>query len=251
MDRSKLSPRCKLCKLINIDEMLFVEVHKYVLHEHLSHSAVCKWLNKRVEVLNADRSEDEQIAKFNEMNFNNHFRKHITETDKMSKAVRDKLERQGKDFDARKDAIADSVREDVSPDVDTFQQLEAVVEASGALLREFEEWRRDKKFSLGMAETYQKMASDHVRMLKDLISLRTSNKVAGAAVNFALKQLVNEVAIQLNESAKSIVESLQNELPDSNLPEEIGKMVLIGVGDRLKEAVPEIRETVMKEYKIK
>jgi hypothetical protein len=252
-----LAPKCKVCQLVHFDEETFIQLHKYVLEECMAQSAVLVWLNKRIEVLNANLDKDKQMPLFNAMNLSNHFKKHVSSADSLAcevkKKIMDKTEMRNTSFTTREQLIADSVAEMPMEDLDDFSKLEEVVRSVGNYLQEFNKQMReqDRPPSLIQIESYNKMAGEYVRMSKDIIGLRSSDRIAGAAIQYALKQIVNEVAVRLNDSVKNAVGMLEKELPKSNLPEEIGRLIMGKVGEGLQQAIPEIRDRVKKEYKIK
>ena len=85
MKKVDLYYQCKICNLIKQDKSLWLDIHKKVLEEGISNSIVCKWLNTKVETLNISRKQKEKslIPIFNGANFTSHFKKHISDTDKM------------------------------------------------------------------------------------------------------------------------------------------------------------------------
>lgn len=252
-----LAAKCKVCQLIHFDEETFIQLHKYVLEEGMAQNAVLPWLNKQIEVLNARLAPDQQMKPYNAMNLHTHFKKHVPESDVMAaeikKKIMDKTERRNTSFSTREQLIADSVADVPSEDLDDFIQLEAVVRSAGGYLKDFDENLKSgkEKMSAQKIEAYNKMAGEYVRMAKDVIGLRSSDRIAGAALQYALKQIVNEVSVQLNDAVTEAVSMLEKEMPKSNLPAEVGKMIMGQVGKALQQAIPEIRDRVKKEYKIK
>lgn len=252
-----LAPKCKVCQLIHFDEETYIQLHKYVLEEGMAQNAVLPWLNKRIEVLNAKLKPNQQMKPFNAMNLHTHFKKHVSSADIMASEIKkklmDKTEMRNTSFSTREQLIADSVAEFPTEDLDDFTKLEEVVRSAGDYLEAFNKQMKDqtKAPSLQQIESYHKMAGEYVRMSKDVIGLRISDRIAGAAIQYALKQIVNEVSVQLNDAVKTAISMLEREMPKSNMPEEIGKLIMGQVGKALQQAIPEIRDRVKKEYKIK
>lgn len=261
--KPKLSYQCKICKLVHTHPKLWIEVHDKVLKDDYSMTAVCNWLNAKVEVLNAGiEKEEDKLPEFSLNNFSKHFRKHN------NFELQQALHRQrilthhsrldeGTGFSEDEKEIAQQYGEDLAThDLNEYIAISRMIATLEKRLWDYDQSLREDtengmKPNLLSIQTYQKQVDSLVKLKLELAKLRNSSVVAGAAVQFAVEYAVStfvESMMAVTEEAQTI---LSTEMQSSTVPFEVVKMIRERIADNMKGAVPTIVDRVAKDFKIR
>lgn len=261
MQKPKLQNKCKLCGLIHIDRDLWTEVHDRIINEGAKRIHVCKWLNKRIELLNANLKEGQPESKlFNVSNFTVHFKKHVSNEKQMKAELRA--------------ALKDAPRANDGFTVDEYGVAEVVIKAEQAALAESYKVYPETVSKIetvilqdlasmdGIIDAHGKLrpsaADSRLRLLQNLIGVKRSladvqrtEQIGGSAVRHALVRISEEVVSVVNKMAVELKETLKQQLPESSLPDDVEKMIVSRVVKTIKGVYSDILAEVYKLYGIK
>jgi len=252
----KLNNRCKICNLIKVDENLWVEVHNKVIEEKLPNSVVCKWLNSRVDVLNANL--DTPLAlKFNNANFTNHFKNHISSLDEMKLELK-KTTLKSKDetiaFDEKQKALAGSP----IPEKDSYQKISGFVDIMEENLIAYSDNIKERRssgnntISERQIMNYSKFVSDLLTAKQNLSKFRNSEQATMMAVSSAIEYIVQGLATKIVGIADDIKSTLEVELKEeTSLPDQISKSIKARFSGEMRSLVDETINLVKKNYGLK
>jgi hypothetical protein len=250
-----LNNRCKICNLIKIDSNLFIEVHNKVLKEGLSHSAVCRWLNSRVDVLNADLSKPE-VTKFNDANFTVHFQKHISSLEAMQHEVTKHMSSQPAEptaFDETQQAIAAGTT-DGQDSADRLSTFISTMEANLAFYNTTMEEKRNSKKShmvLGMKDisNYSKLVGEYIAARQNLVKFRSLEQTALSAVESAVAAVVAGMAHIANDVADETKNLLEVELKEqTSIPEQVSTSIRSKFSGDMRIMVKQVIDRVKKDH---
>lgn len=253
--------KCKLCNLIHTDKDLWTDVHKKILNEGLKRTHVCKWLNKRIEVLNANRTPSQpEIVAFNVSNFTIHFKKHVSSTKQMKAELRVAVKeapRANDGFTPDEQEVASAVTDAEQEElVASYKDYPATVASMEALIL------KDLQSGDSIADSHGKVkpgaAERSLRTLQSLIGIKRSlaevqrtEQVGGSAVRHAMVRIGEEVVAASNKLAAELKVTLVQQLPGSSLPSEVEAMITSRIVEAIKSVYPEILAEVYKLYGIK
>lgn len=258
MTKPKLQNKCKLCNLIHKNKDLWLTVHDKILQDGLTRTKVCNWLNKQVEVLNANLSKgDEAYPKFNNSNFTNHFSKHVPDIDKMKAELRAAARqevRANDGFSAEESLLAETVS-GLLGDGSYNEYPDTVLKLERFIMHDL---KSDKAILDSGGNLRTSAAEGKLRLLQTLITVKQkladvqrSEQVGGSAVRQAMARVGEEVISSMNKIAREVRDLLSASMPNSQLPAEVEEMLVARMLATLKGSYPEILEDVYKDYGIK
>ena len=258
----RMANQCKVCRLVHTHPAFWIDIHDKVLKDNNTRASVVKWANAKIEIMNANEGDsDRHLPLFTEQNFAKHFNKH--NTFELQQAIhRQRILVQGsrlvkgEGFSENEKAMVSEYGEDfANHQLDEYLSIAKMVKTLEDRLWAMDEALRKKeqkgKIGLSDISTYQKRVESLIKMKLELSKLRNSSVVAGAAVQAAVEFSVAtfvESMMLVTEEAKSI---LTSELPSSNIPGEVTKLIRNQLADKMKASIPSIVEKVEKDFKIK
>jgi len=261
-ETTKLTNQCKLCRMIHDYPELWARVHEMVLGENVSHTIAQRWLNKKIELLNLERSEEAQLKPFNGTNFSIHFNQHVTEELRVKHALNKMA--LGKDvygstgFSSAEKAVAEAFLQKYSKDVSEYTAMATMIDTVERRLKTYNEFLDKKELeqknnspNLASIAQYVELAEHLMKMRLDLSKMRNSSQVAGLAIEAATETAVKVFLDQLINITEEAKETLVTEMPGSNLPTEIVNSIRNRVGEGMKSSIPDIIKEIMKQFSIK
>ncbi len=263
MDGVKLNNQCKLCRLIKQNQDLWIKVHTKIIDEGLSNAIVCKWLNNQIDVLYSKTDElkskkEDKIFKFNQANFTLHFRKHISDADKMKvnlkKHVLSRSDRGSTAYSDEQTTIADSTVGSNKNDYESLDSMLSLMEDNLVSYSNQMKNNRSKSKIVSIREigNYSKLVSDFISAKQDIIKLRNSDQQSSMAVQSAIEMIVQGLATKVVSVADEAKENLESELEDqSTLPNQISNLIKSRLSGGLRELVSETSNIIHKNYGIK
>lgn len=255
----KLSSQCKICRLIDHDQKLWVEVHKKVIEDGLPNSSVCKWLNNQIDVVNAN-SDGNPITKFNNANFTNHFKNHISDMDSMNVELKKWISSGVKEvstFDDDQKALANSFEDPSKSEYDKISDMIGMMEENLVLYSKDLRERREnstRKIPVNPREidNYSKFVSDLISAKQNLAKLRSAEQATIMAIDSAIEIIVRGIAKRTVELSNEVRNMLISELDDNNsLPDQISKIIKSTLGGEMRGLVNESKLIVKKNFGLK
>lgn len=259
--KPKLQTQCKICKLMRIDRDLWAELHTKILKDTMKKSHVCKWLNSRVEVLNANRKPGTpEIPAFNVSNFTKHFAKHVPSIKLMKAELRAAVKDAPKANDGFTATEQDTAQEVIDAEADALAESyrgypDVLADMERVIMRDLMtvEGITDSKGKLrsNIAEKNLRLLNNLISAKKSLADVQRTEQVGGSAVRHALVRIGEEVVGATNKLAVELRELLAQQMPNSSLPAEVESMITARVVEVIKGVYPEILADVYKLYGIK
>jgi len=252
MSKPKLQSKCKLCNLIRIDRELWQDVHTRLLHEGVKKTHVCKWLNTRIDILNANRKPNvPEIAKFNVSNFTLHLKKHVSNTKQMKAELRAAIRedpRANDGFTSNEQDVAEAIIDGEQDALaDSYKDYPATVAALEKRLLQDNVPRN----VLNDAEKQLRILTTLIGIKRSLADVQRTEQVGGSAVRHALVRIGEEVVGATTKLATELKETLSQQLPGSSLPTEVESMITSRLVETIKGVYPEILADIYKIYGIK
>jgi len=257
-----LNNRCKICNLIKVDQKLWVEVHNKVIDEGVSHSVVCRWLNTRADMLNA--SKPDSLTKFNNANFTNHFKNHISDLDTMTSELKKYVSSRPREtiaFDETQKALADSIaqvsrRNSYIKIGDMINMMEENLDFYSTSIRE----KRDKDIEKGKApqvntveiENYSKFVSDLISAKQNLLKLKNTEQTTMMAVEAAVESIIEGMAVRVINVADEVKNILEAEMSEqTSLPKQVAQTIKARFSGEMRGLVKEAMDLVKTNYGVK
>jgi hypothetical protein len=261
MAKPKLQNKCKLCNLIHQDRTLWTEIHNRILKDGAKKSHICNWLNKQVEIYNANiKPGKEELPKFNAANFSLHFSKHVSDEDKMKAELRISLKdapRANNGFSQDEQAVAEKAAADASGAslAESYRDYpETVARLENMIMQDL---ASDSNLMQGGGLKVNAM-SQRLKMLQDLMTVKKilsdvqkTDRVGGSAVRHAIFRLSEAALDSTKKLAEELKETLKQHMPTSSLPDDVESMITGRIFETLKGSSQEILEEVYKLYGIK
>ena len=259
--KPKLQTQCKICNLIHRDRDTWTELHTKILKEALKKSHVCRWLNKRVELLNANRTVSQpELKAFNVSNFTIHFKKHVPNLKLMKAELRAAVKEAPRandgftpeEQDVASEAInaeADALAESYKGYPDMVAKLEQVIMRDLLTVQGITD--SGGKLKSQAAEKNLRLLTNLINVKQGLADVQRTEQVGGSAVRHALVRIGEEVVGSVNKLSVEVRDILGQQLPGSSLPAEIETMITGRVIEMLKGVYPEILAEIYKIYGIK
>lgn len=256
----KLGNQCKICNLIKTNEGLWVEVHTKVIEDGLPNSVVCKWLNSKIEVLNANSQDGSGITKFNNANFTNHFTNHISDLDGMKmelkRYVSSHPRQETTSFDEKQKALAEapifSKKDDYSKIGDMIDMMEENLVLYSDSIKKKRVDQKGIPINPREIENYSKFVSDLISAKQSLIKLRNADQVTMMAVDAVIEFIIRGMAsraIGLSDEIKSMLDSELGS--ETTLPDQVSKVVRARFSGEMRDLVREATDMIRKNYGIK
>ena len=264
--KGQLRKGCKLCDLVEVDSALWVEVHRKVLEEGLARSKVCKWLNSKLEILNIDLPDDSKVKNFNDENFARHFHNHIPEYERVKILLRDKALGKDRDnsngFSAESISVVETFMEEHLEDYSDYTSINRMISTLEEHLVSYNNYLIQKTRTnsdtpgrkpiiLSELTEYKGLVESLTDLKLKVAKIRTSSVVSGAAVRRAISLSVKLFLDHVTVSTEEAKQALNEGMPGSNLPEEVINKVRHHVANSVKSSLPDIVETIFKEFGIK
>jgi hypothetical protein len=261
--KAKLKSSCKLCKLLRTNQKLWNEIHDLVLEQNVSYHNIVRYVNGKLDIINMEMSEEDKLAPLNVVNFSTHFRNHISESDKMTFALRKNMQKTAStantppSFSNIHQEAADSYLKDkFGESVTEYQKIVTMIDSLEAFLWDYEKdlkGRKEQGRTINRVEIkeYRENVQALMDMKTELNKFRNTSEVAGMAIRSAIELAITAFLDRLivsTEEAKSILET---EMPGSSLPGQVVDLIRKRIGDTMKLAIPEIYEKVVKAYSIR
>lgn len=254
----KLSSQCKICRLVEHDQKLWVELHKKVLEEGLPNSAVCKWLNSRVDVINAE-SDGNPVTKFNNANFTNHFKNHVVGMEAVVLELRKWASSGSKEVSTYSDdhkTLASSFENPSKSEYDKISGMISMMEENLELysqgIKDKRENNKNSSITPREIENYSRFVSDLITAKQNLIKLRNTEQVTSMAIDSIIETMVGGIAKRAVELSNEIKNILISELGDrTSLPEQISKTIKSSFSGELRGLVKESKDIVKNKYGLK
>jgi len=252
MTKQKLQNKCKLCNLIHVDRELWTDVHTRILQDGAKRTHVCTWLNKRIDVLNANLKEGQsQVIKFNVSNFTTHFKKHVPSEKQMKAELRVAVQdapRANDGFNPDEQALASGVMGDAQDALtESYKDYPATIAKLEAVLLQDTVTRNE----VVAAERRLRVLTTLIGIKRSLAEVQRTEQVGGSAVRHALVRVGEEVVGSMTKLAVELRDTLRQQLPGSSLPTEIESLITSRVVEVIKGAYPDILADVYKLYGIK
>lgn len=259
--KPKLQTQCKICRLIQVNRDLWTELHTKILKDAMKKSHVCKWLNSRVEVLNANLKPGQAETKmFNVANFSVHFKKHVPSIKLMKAELRAAIKEAPKANDGFTsedqevaeevmDAEAAALAESYKGYPDMLAKMERVIMRD--LLTVDGITDSGGKLRVGTAERNMRLLQNLIGVKKGLAEVQRTEQVGGSAVRHALVRIGEEVVGAATKMATELRDTLKQQMPGSSLPVEIESMITSRIIETIKGVYPEILAEVYRDYGIK
>lgn len=258
----ELNTRCKICNLIKVDQNLWVEVHNKVIEEGLTHSVVLRWLNSRVDVLNA--SKPGTLTKFNNANFTSHFKMHISDLDTMKSELKKYASSRPKEtisFDSTQKALADSIsqvsrRNSYNKISDMIDMMEENLDVYSTGIRE----KREKELDKGRTpqantveiENYSKFVSDLISAKQNLLKLKNTEQTTMMAVEAAVECIIEGMAVRVVNVADEVKNILEAEMSEqTSVPKQVSQTIKARFSGEMRTLVKEAMDMVKKNYGVK
>ena len=261
---------CKLCNLIDREPDLWWEVHRRVLADASPYGNVMTWLNAQIEARNQRLKPEHRIVRFNRMNFHNHFVKfkHVTTIEGAREICSDGFAMHAKGKKGRRQ-VPDLRLPPVMNSEDElaifmtgatdFQRMKALIAASEARLHAFNNQMTRREIAEGDeyvvvlqdVALFQKLVTELLKLQKEALKVEVSSKVAGAALKDAVGLLVESTMDKVESIAVEIHGILMREMPGSRLPDQVSTLLRSGIGSTMKEAIPQVLETIQQRYGIR
>ena len=261
MNEIILNPHCKICRLSKVYPELFKEIHTMVNSKGLSRSVVCVWLNERIEVLNASKSEEEKIKPFNKSNFSKHFNNHVKLEIRTSTEVKKVLNSSIKEnkisasFTEQERQLANDVVSSGSDALDEHNLIYNMILAIEQRIRDYDIWYREKRnknnfVNLNDIKTYQDLVSGLISSKHNLAKLRSHDNIGITAVATSLEMLTKHILGMVTTISDEVKETVYRETSSEQMSNIVSTLVRTRFSIGLDNVIEDILMQIKKDFKI-
>lgn len=258
--------KCKICKLYNQYESLWLKIHAKVLQDGLARKNVCDWANTQIEVENKTRilRGDDPIAKLSAVNFQTHFTNHIPEDFAVVWAMQTKTSvAKGPGSFGHENAQAANnfirgLASEGGEAVNSFNTMQSMVDSLEIQINAYTEYfnnyssRYEGKLpDIRQFETYQKLIAGYLQSKQEIMKIKNSNEITGKAIESALWKIASELTTKVKEVTELARVRLQDILPGTSVPVEIENQIKMQFAEYAKMIVPSVMDQIKKEYGLK
>jgi hypothetical protein len=225
-----------------------MQVHNMVLKEHANHTAVCTWLNSRLEVLNASRTE--KLSPFNSANFSVHFEKHIPDVLHMVQELNSAIQTNNALTEADH-AVAEAVLVSAGMEYQKMAYLVDEMEANLIAYSDMLKLKRETKQATGREiKNYSDFVSSYLEARERLSKLTSREKNIVSALDLTVKLVVTGLATRTVKIAEEVRDFLAAELRDDAVPDMVLNMIKSRSGGEMRTLVHETLDQVKREFGI-
>ena len=261
--KAKLKSNCKLCKLLRSNAKLWYEIHDLILEQNVSYHKVCDYVNGKLDIINMEMAEENKLTPLNPVNFSKHFRNHISESDKVSFALKKGVEKT--EISSKTDIGFSNITQNQADSylkgkfeesVNDYQKIVTMIDSLEAFLWEYEsdlKGRKDAGRNISRVEIkeYRENVQALMDMKTELSKFRNTSEVAGMAIRSAIELAITAFLDRLISATEETRGILETEMPGSSLPQQVVDLVRQRIGTAMKTSIPEIYEKIVKAYSIR
>lgn len=261
MNELNLNPHCKICKLSKFNQDLFRELHSMVNTKGVSRSVACQWLNKRIEVLNESKPEEEKMAPFNKANFTKHFNNHVKLESRTSAEVQKVLKsslsigKESSAFTEQDRQIANEVVSSGSYALDEYNLIHNMIISIEQRIRDYDTWYKEKRtksnfVSLNDIKTYQDLVSGLISAKHNLAKLRSHDNIGITAVATSLEMLAKHILGLVSSVSDEVSETVYRETSSEQMSNMISTIVRTRFSMGLDSVIEDIVGQIKRDFKV-
>ena len=267
---NKLVNNCKICSLRKTHPDFYIEVHNKIMEEDQSNNSTMRWMNSKVDFLNAQLSDDapesDYLPHFNSANLSKHFSKHVTKAELIAKDLRHAMKKDltNKDLTGPQSALrketAETLIYEKTEELTDYTSITRYISMFEDMLYRYERetlnpvedsGKKRRPISIRQINDFNKLLSDLTDMKIKLTKLRNSSHVAGSAVQRAVSMSVEMFMNSLIAITQEAAESFKEANPDSSVGDAIIETLRNKMAESIKQSFKEIIDEVFEEFSIK